>query len=200
MRRATFWFLPGLICLNACAALAQQNVPPPNPNDNGPTLAATMQFIQDKMNNKGAQLDQLLPYLGSPSKGMFEVTADPNTCQLKIKVSYDNDPAFPIFTIVASFRDIQKIVVAPSYDDPSQSEFPPESYLQIEAERALFKIRSEVLVDSKGKMLKKPRNGVDDSIADFNLIFRGADMADRVAKAMVHAVELCGGGSKPEPF
>jgi hypothetical protein len=25
-------------------------------------------------------------------------------------------------------------------------------------------------------------------------------LADRVAKALVHAVELCGGGPKPEPF
>jgi hypothetical protein len=25
------------------------------------------------------------------------------------------------------------------------------------------------------------------------------EMANRIAKAMVHAVELCGGGSKPEP-
>jgi uncharacterized protein (DUF2384 family) len=30
--------------------------------------------------------------------------------------------------------------------------------------------------------------------------FREEEMANRVAKAMVHAVELCGGGAKPEPF
>jgi hypothetical protein len=32
------------------------------------------------------------------------------------------------------------------------------------------------------------------------LRFEEEDMANRVAKAMLHAVELCGGGSKPEPF
>jgi hypothetical protein len=31
-------------------------------------------------------------------------------------------------------------------------------------------------------------------------MFRDEDMANRVAKALVHAVELCGGGGKPEPF
>jgi hypothetical protein len=32
------------------------------------------------------------------------------------------------------------------------------------------------------------------------LSFRDEDAANRVAKALVHAVELCGGGSKPELF
>jgi hypothetical protein len=30
--------------------------------------------------------------------------------------------------------------------------------------------------------------------------FTDADLADRVVKALTHAVELCGDGSKPEPF
>ncbi len=30
--------------------------------------------------------------------------------------------------------------------------------------------------------------------------FRDEETANRVAKAMVHAAELCGGGRKPEPF
>jgi hypothetical protein len=40
----------------------------------------------------------------------------------------------------------------------------------------------------------------DDSIQEFALHFRDEDTADRVAKAFVHAIELCGGGSKPELF
>jgi hypothetical protein len=32
------------------------------------------------------------------------------------------------------------------------------------------------------------------------LRFEEQDMANRVGQAMLHAVELCGGGSKPEPF
>lgn len=31
-------------------------------------------------------------------------------------------------------------------------------------------------------------------------LFRDEDTANRVAKALVHAVELCGGGSEHEPF
>jgi hypothetical protein len=44
--------------------------------------------------------------------------------------------------------------------------------------------------------IKLPR-GVDHSIRIYE-----QEMADRIAKAMVHAVELCGGGSRSqqEPF
>jgi hypothetical protein len=43
-------------------------------------------------------------------------------------------------------------------------------------------------------VIKLPR-GVEPTIR-----FYDQEMANRVANAMVHAVELCGGGSKPEPF
>jgi hypothetical protein len=38
----------------------------------------------------------------------------------------------------------------------------------------------------------------DKGTSGFN--FFDEQLANRVAKAMVHAVELCGGGRKPEPF
>jgi len=40
----------------------------------------------------------------------------------------------------------------------------------------------------------------DDSIQEFALHFRDEDSANRAAKAMIHAIELCGGGSQPELF
>ncbi len=40
----------------------------------------------------------------------------------------------------------------------------------------------------------------DESIQEFAIHFRDEDAANRVAKAMIHAIELCGGGSAPEPF
>jgi len=33
-----------------------------------------------------------------------------------------------------------------------------------------------------------------------SFVFFDEQLANRMAKAMVHAVELCGGGSEPEPF
>jgi hypothetical protein len=40
----------------------------------------------------------------------------------------------------------------------------------------------------------------DDSIQEFALHFRDEDTAGRAAKAMIHAIELCGGGSQPDLF
>jgi hypothetical protein len=40
----------------------------------------------------------------------------------------------------------------------------------------------------------------DENIQEFALHFRDEDAANRVAKAMIHAIELCGGGSAPELF
>ena len=40
----------------------------------------------------------------------------------------------------------------------------------------------------------------DDSIQEFALHFRDEDTANRAAKAMIHAIELCGGGSQPDLF
>jgi len=40
----------------------------------------------------------------------------------------------------------------------------------------------------------------DKNVGEFALHFRDEDTANRVAKAMIHAIELCGGGSQPELF
>jgi len=55
----------------------------------------------------------------------------------------------------------------------------------------------------KEKKLFFPGKTVHLTDGDFGNMFwyfLDEDVANRIAKAMVHAVELCGGGSKPEPF
>jgi hypothetical protein len=42
---------------------------------------------------------------------------------------------------------------------------------------------------------KRPRYSLE-----FHTEFSDIDTANRVAKALIHAVELCGGGKKDEPF
>jgi hypothetical protein len=46
----------------------------------------------------------------------------------------------------------------------------------------------------------KPRDKIDFWLILAAFYFQDATVADRVARALTHAVELCGGGSKPEPF
>jgi hypothetical protein len=47
---------------------------------------------------------------------------------------------------------------------------------------------------------KQPSQNYDFASKGIGFAFLDEDTANRVAKAMLHAVELCGGGSKPEPF
>jgi hypothetical protein len=50
-----------------------------------------------------------------------------------------------------------------------------------------------------GKAIDCPEPELIDQLGH-TWILRDEDTANRLAKALVHAVELCGGGSKPEPF
>jgi len=56
-------------------------------------------------------------------------------------------------------------------------------------------------IGSENKGCLPSPNLLDESeLGSYDLYFRDEDTANRVAKALVHAVELCGGGSEPEPF
>jgi hypothetical protein len=62
---------------------------------------------------------------------------------------------------------------------------------------------SRMTICTKGIILSKQscKNPESDTnVGVFTLHFRDEEMAGRVAKAMIHAIDLCGGGSPPEPF
>ena len=50
------------------------------------------------------------------------------------------------------------------------------------------------------KVGERPPESSDHTDKENAFIFRDEETANRVAKAMQHAVEVCGGGSQPEPF
>lgn len=198
MRRLTLTFcVAWLAALAAGGARAQQNVaPPPKPADDGPSLADTMKFIQDKLNGQGPLNYIYYSHDGvhpdarySSSVEISKVVADPKTChiayhsrQLVDGESTDRDGGF-------DFKDIEKIVVVSAeqvsndYDAELAAKFggaasktkyiPPEFYIHA------LKTRGEV---------------------GGRLFFLDQDLANRVAKAMLHAVELCMPDRKPEPF
>jgi hypothetical protein len=64
----------------------------------------------------------------------------------------------------------------------------------IAAKKDAFSLHSTV---SKGK---QPRQNSERTNNETTFVFRDEETANRVAKAMLHAVELCGGGNKSEPF
>jgi hypothetical protein len=175
------------------AALSQQAVPPPpRPTPDGPTLAATMQFIQTKLEERGRlnfavythdnndgknYIDQ---YSGEPTN--FQ--ADAATC----KISYHrnlkkNDVALADSDVTFSLRDVRDLVVLPA-DQEMKRSYAAAGHPTWDArvEPAMF--------------LVEAREAGNQSIGFY---FPDEDMANRIAKALTHAVELCGGGSK-DPF
>jgi len=74
--------------------------------------------------------------------------------------------------------------------------------LRIKAEGALFKMQCVYDPEYLKRLSKRKdfRPYADKGIPELDFIFSDETMANRVAKAMLLAVELRGGGSKPEPF
>jgi hypothetical protein len=78
----------------------------------------------------------------------------------------------------------------------------PAFLLTLSAEQAAFTQGPDHFVNAKSPIsATHQKTGKDEKVRKLMFIIRDEDLANRVAKAMLHAVELCGGGgSKPEPF
>jgi hypothetical protein len=161
--------------------------PPPEPADSGPSLAVTMKFIQDKLNQQG-EVTFVLRNLDAPQddpavrygQESNHVIADPAVCRIsyhrhetmnEVIVAFDRDLWFDL-------RDVERLEVRTGQQH-FKKVYPTYNY---RTDPPIF-----VLVAREA----------DNKEFEFN--FTEEEMADRVAKAMVHAVELCGGGNK-DPF
>jgi hypothetical protein len=222
----------------------------------GPTLAVTLKFIQDKVNEQGK-----IVYVESATNSLTGESASENAWGRSAK------PAGPMFARAASkkgaagggdasaehfaytqvvaidpvsgalslqeegtsmevvkiglgmmmpmaenwtktwpvyFKNIEKLEVLSSADykhrvNPAENyqDDPPyfELVIHMAAGRAVPRHTQAVPSNRHGKTTQS-----DDSIREFALHFRDEETANRVAKAAIHAIEMCGGGSQPEPF
>lgn len=118
-------------------AWGQQNAPaPPKPVDSGPTLAATMQFIQEKLSEQGqvswAESSSNIPDVVTRNFfSIMDVMADPAACTLYMSATFDQSTDIPkgkvltiggkkltaedlkkhnIDTETLSFKQVEKIV------------------------------------------------------------------------------------------
>jgi hypothetical protein len=199
-------FATCIVVLSTGSAVSQQPVsPPPNPVSNGPSLAVTMQFIQEKLNDNGksswidnAQSTRFagMNWQDTVTHEISNLVANEGQCGIsyhffaKHSVAYrwiaysdgknnkGEDSSF-------SLRAVQEIVVKP--------------WEQYETEWLAKNGHPDTTVNSctpgmTALVVRQP-HGVENVF-----VFNDASLADRVAKAMVHAVELCGGGKSEEPF
>jgi hypothetical protein len=176
------------------AAVPQQNTPPAsNQPNSAPSLAVTMTFLQSTMDDIGkvnfvefwhdtkAGNDGTNTY----TEEVTNAAADPNRCQIAYHWKVTRDGATWVNADMAfSLRDVQDAVV--------------EQYEQFENVANAAEGTPNMVVSSTNPPLtvlvvRRPHAGV--------IVFPFIDrtLADRYAKAMVHAVGLCGGGNK-DPF
>jgi hypothetical protein len=208
------------VALAVSAVLSQQKktLPsPPKPTDEGPSLEVTMKFIQDNLKDLGVvrwaharaqtQADGTPQWVSYVQDAFSEVVADPSSCELTLTsvVHYDN---FYDFSSVLSFRGVEKIEVMPLQDllnrNHAQEGHPELQDVVTPAEFAVYiwmtagkTLHRHVVVTAK--TAEKSRD-YKQELKNWELTVPDEDTANRVAKALVHAVELCGGGSTPELF
>jgi hypothetical protein len=182
-----------LLCGIAFTLSAQQPVPPPpKPVPDGPTLAATMQFIQTKLQERGRLnfavythdnadgKDYIDQYSGEPSN--FQ--ADAATCKISYHRNLKKNGAVLADSDVSfNLHDVQDLVVMPAEQEMKRS--------YAGAGHPTWEVRVDPAM-----FLVVARGAGNQSTGFY---FLDEDMANRIAKAMVHAVELCGGGNK-DPF
>jgi hypothetical protein len=175
-----------LAVLTGARAVAQQAA------DSGPTLAATMQFIQEKLSQLGQE--NYAGYNHDNADGQnwttqfttldTNVVADPAACRISYhekrtrdgNVTADSDYDF-------SLGEIQDVITEPR-------------------EQLLKKVNTANGHPTWDARIDPPVTMVIAQKAEgteWYFYFLDSNLAERVAKAMNHAVELCGGGKK-EPF
>jgi hypothetical protein len=201
MRMTAFFLTASLF---AATVLAQQSVPPPpqpaadqpaaaSPDAlKGPSLEVTMKFIQDKLNEIGKVNYNVTFYdaagnFNGGSRISVEknnVVADPGKCQISYHAWVEIDGKVqPQSNYNFFLRDVRSITV----------------------------IKAEKWIQEYGAGTSNPGGSVGVTPDTFFLVVKQTKgkedrfaldevMANRIAKAMIHAVELCGAGSQPEPF
>jgi hypothetical protein len=176
------------------AAIAQTAVPPPpKPAADGPTLEATLKFIQDKMNEQGKIgyvefLQNVNDNSTNPDTHTNEISsvvADPGQCRISYhRRATSQGQIYRDENNVIDLRDVQDIVVKPleQYVTEWSSRNNQPNIICTSTSPAITAL-----------IVRHPRGEVN------YFDFIDAALADRIAKALTHAIELCGGGNK-EPF
>jgi hypothetical protein len=207
--------------LLAVSAVMAQDAPAPKPAENGPRLEITAKFIQDKVAEQGVikfavrsqnivddDADDYTDYESFDSTGFsidvpkcsFRAQSETTIHNPGQKPENDRDFSYDGRDSLGSIRQLQ---VVPASTWWTQGRAGTGWTSRIEPPFFVLSLHGPKLAKDKcpdnGKAVDCRDPGYPDWLA-LILAFRDEDTASRVAKALVHAVELCGGGSQPEPF
>jgi len=181
-----------LLCLALWRLRKQPYSPPPKPADSAPSLAFTLKYIQDKITENGkmnymAYSHDNIANTDGTNLFTYEVSnviVHTDVCVLSYHIKTTRDGATGIdLDAGVPFKLIQKVMIITSDQDIKAS--------NVAAGRPSLDSR----IDPPHFTLIAQRAGGGTN----NFYFPDEDTANRVAKAMIHAIELCGGGDK-DPF
>jgi len=210
-------FCGALVLMGGRCAVPQQAVaPPPKPDAappqtaaSGPSLVDTMKYIEDKLNSIGPVSYTVYPGDGSDSfvLGTYayrnhHYTADASTCSLTEEFEHQETK----YRDVVPLRNVSKIEAATA---STFTVFPGSRYVpdppQVRVSSGAPSIETSFTRPDRS-FRKDKHQAVAPMVTEkimgkeWFVLFDDADAADRTAKALLHAVELCGGGGKKELF
>jgi len=161
--------------LIASVAIAEEKAADADKADNGPSLATTMQFIQDKINGQGKVSNAARTSAVTAS----EAEASTSTCSLNWLEDWEQGSETWTERDDFSLKQVQSLEVLPSPDG--------------------FSLKVILLPSASAHYQLRRHNGAAELLQQDGklptLTFADETLAKRVAKAVMHAVELCGGGS-----
>jgi hypothetical protein len=183
------------LLLSGLLAHGQDVPPPPKPADDGPSLEATMKFVQEKLGSIGrlnyiayghdniAGDDWMFKFSGELTNVRASVAACriDNHWQATLNGQAVEDRDWGL-----SLKDVQEVVVKTMEQEFKEGDTKagyPEWSMRVDPPVFLLLI--------KGKRGER--------LFEQSFVLYDESLGNRVAKALVHAIELCGGGSK-DPF
>jgi hypothetical protein len=154
------------------SAQERTDVPPVSSQaDNGPSMEVTAKFIQEKLRANSFWSD---------------VTIDPTSCEFTAKGRYDPFPD----------NSVQSITFHFSLRDVSQVEASSHGFT-IDMKPGKSVDHFKETTQKRGK----PHRSVNFQEPTFySRTLPDEDLGNRLAKAMIHAIDLCGRSGQPEPF
>jgi len=180
-------FMLGCICANG-----QDVPPPPKPSDDGPSVADTMKFIEEKVGSIGrvnyiSYTHDSITGRDATNKYSVELT-NPRANATVCRIDYHwrttmNEQVLQEKDAWFSLKAVQEVLVKTMEQDAKECRAKtghPEWTDRVDPPVFVLAIK----------------------IKDSDIVFSDLydeSLTNRIAKALVHAVELCGGGSK-EPF
>jgi len=190
-----------------CAVSLAQSASLPQPQDSGPSLAVTMKYIEEKLN--AASVTSLVTFGGATYVARVAITlakADPQDCKLSWHFAESDDSAPDHIPIAPrrletdwalSLRDAGAVTVQTMSDYHRHS--PGYSGNEMELRPDYYVLSIKMQPEKTALAHVGRAEGANWSMPFADVQVPDEDIANRLSRAVDHAITLCGGGDK-DPF